>query len=88
MMTYNMLYNDKSAEALLPEKYQWNARKPRLLDYLAFARADIIGSQELQEDQIQEVMNALENDYAYYGVKTGVNEGRTDTNAIFFNPKG
>lgn len=87
VMTYNMLYNEKSAEALLPEKHQWNARKPRLLEYLAFAKADIIGSQELQEDQIQEVMNALKNDYAYYGVKTRVNEGRSDTNAIFFNSK-
>ncbi len=87
VMTYNMLYNEKSAEALLPEKYQWNARKPRLLEYLAFAKADIIGSQELQEDQVQEVMSALENDYSYYGVKTRVNEGRTDTNAIFFNSK-
>jgi mRNA deadenylase 3'-5' endonuclease subunit Ccr4 len=77
VMTYNMLYNEKSAEALLPEKYQWNARKPRLLEYLALAKADIIGSQELQEDQIQEAMNALENEYAYYGIKTRVNEGRT-----------
>jgi endonuclease/exonuclease/phosphatase family metal-dependent hydrolase len=87
VMTYNMLYNKKSAEALLPEKHQWNARKPRLLEYLFFAMADIIGSQELQEDQIQEVMSALENNYAYYGIKTRLNEGRSDTNAIFFNPK-
>lgn len=87
VMTYNMLYNEKSAEALLPEKYQWNARKPRLLEYIDFAKADVIGSQELQEDQIEEVMNALGNDYNYYGIKTRVNEGRSDTNAIFFNPK-
>lgn len=87
VMTYNMLYNEKSAEALLPEKHQWNARKPRLLEYLAFAKADIIGSQELQEDQLQEVVAALGDDYSFYGIKTRENEGRTDTNAIFFNPK-
>jgi endonuclease/exonuclease/phosphatase family metal-dependent hydrolase len=87
VMTYNMLYNEKSAEALLPKKYQWNARKPRLLEYLAFAKADIIGSQELQEDQLQEIINALGSDYRYYGIKTRENEGRTDINAIFFNPK-
>lgn len=87
VMTYNMLYNEKSAEALLPEKHQWNARKPRLLEYLTFAKADVIGSQELQEDQLHEVMSTLGNDYNYYGEKTRVNEGRTDTNAIFFNPK-
>ncbi len=86
VMTYNMLYNEKSAEDLLPEKYQWNARKPRLLEYLAFAKADIIGSQELQEDQLQEVISAQGNNYSYYGMKTRENEGRSDTNAIFFNP--
>lgn len=87
VMTYNMLYNEKSAEALLPEKYQWSARKPRLIEYLLFAKADVIGSQELQEDQLQEVMSALGGHYSYYGLKTRENEGRTDTNAIFFNPK-
>jgi endonuclease/exonuclease/phosphatase family metal-dependent hydrolase len=87
VMTYNMLYNEKSAENLLPENHRWNARKPRLLEYLAFAKVDLIGSQELQEDQVKEVMDALKNDYLYYGEKTRINEGRTDTNAIFFNPK-
>ncbi len=85
LMTYNMLYNAKDAEDKLPSKYQWNNRKPRLLEYLSYAKADVIGSQELQEDQIQEVMNVLGSDYGYYGEKTRQNEGRSDTNAIFFN---
>jgi mRNA deadenylase 3'-5' endonuclease subunit Ccr4 len=57
LMTYNMLYNATDAEKKLPPKNKWDCRKPRLLEYLYYAKADIIGSQELQEDQIQEVMS-------------------------------
>jgi endonuclease/exonuclease/phosphatase family metal-dependent hydrolase len=85
IMTYNMLYNAKDAEEKLLPKYRWEFRKPRLLEYLSYAKADIIGSQELQEDQIQEVMSVLGANYGYYGEKTRQNEGRSDTNAIFFN---
>ena len=85
IMTYNMLYNAHEAEDKLPMKHRWESRKLRLLTYLAFAKADIIGSQELQEGQVQEVMGFLENTYGYYGEKTRENEGRTDTNAIFYN---
>lgn len=86
VMTYNMLYNVKSAEDKLPAKHRWDCRKPRLLEYLNYASADIICSQELQETQIQEVMKALGTRYCFYGVKTRGSEGRSDTNAIFFNP--
>lgn len=85
VMTYNMLYNAKDAEEKLPLKHRWDFRKPKLLEYLSYAKADIIGSQELQEDQIKEVMPILGNIYDYYGEKTRENEGRSDTNAIFFN---
>lgn len=85
LMTYNMLYNAQDAEDKLPLKHRWDSRKPRLLEYLLYAKADIIGSQELQEDQIKEVIKTLGNTYSYYGEKTRQNEGRTDTNAIFFN---
>lgn len=85
LMTYNMLYNAQDAEDKLLPKHRWEKRKPRLLEYLFYAKADIIGSQELQEDQVQEVMNALGHLYGHYGEKTRQNEGRTDINAIFFN---
>jgi endonuclease/exonuclease/phosphatase family metal-dependent hydrolase len=85
VMTYNMLYNVKSAEEKLPAKHRWDFRKPRLIEYLTFARADLIGSQELQEEQVHEIMNALGATYACYGMKTREKEGRTDTNAIFYN---
>lgn len=85
IMTYNMLYNAKEAEDKLPAKHRWNCRKPRLLEYLSYVKADVIGSQELQEDQVQEVMSMLGANYGYYGEKTRQNEGRSDTNAIFFN---
>ena len=85
IMTYNMLYNVKRAEDKLPEKHRWKYRKARLLEYLLYANADIIGSQELQDDQLQEVINVLGVKYAYYGEKTRQNEERNDRNAIFFN---
>lgn len=85
LMTYNMLYNAQEAEDKLPTKHQWDNRKPRLLEYLSYAKADVIGSQELQEDQVQEVMSFLGNTYGCYGEKTRENEGRTDINAIFYN---
>jgi endonuclease/exonuclease/phosphatase family metal-dependent hydrolase len=85
LMTYNMLYNVKEAEDKLPPKYRWEQRKPRLLAYLMHANADIIGSQELQEDQLQEIVHELGNTYGVYGEATRQNEGRSDTNAIFYN---
>lgn len=85
VMTYNMLYNAQEAEEKLLPKHRWDNRKPRLLEYLSYAKADIIGSQELQDDQVQEVMCVLGKDYGCYGEKTRQNEGRSDTNAIFFN---
>lgn len=85
LMTYNMLYNAPEAEDKLPIKHRWEDRKPRLLEYLLYATADVIGSQELQEDQVQEVMSFLGNTYGYYGEITRENEGRTDINAIFYN---
>lgn len=85
VMTYNMLYNQQDAEEKLPQKHRWEKRKPRLEEYLLFANCDLIGSQELQEDQVTEVMDFLGNTYSYYGEKTRENEGRSDVNAIFYN---
>lgn len=85
VMTYNMLYNVTEAEDKLPLKHRWDCRRPRLQEYLSFAQADIIGSQELQEDQVQEVIDFLGSSYSCYGEKTRGNEGRSDINAIFFN---
>ena len=70
-----------------PVKHRWENRKPRLLEYLTFAQADIIGSQELQQDQLQEVSDVLGTEYSYYGEKTRGKAGRSDTNAIFYNPQ-
>jgi endonuclease/exonuclease/phosphatase family metal-dependent hydrolase len=84
IITFNMLYNVQDAEDKLPLKHRWATRKLRLFEYLDYAKADIIGSQELQEDQVAEVINSLGASYAYYGLKTREIEGRSDTNAIFF----
>ena len=85
VMSYNMLYNAKEAEDKLPLKHRWDCRKLRMSQYVAYAKADIIGAQELQDDQVREVAKFLGAGYSWYGKKTRENEGRTDTNAIFFN---
>lgn len=85
IMTFNMLYNAQDAEDKLPIQHRWSHRKSRLFEYLNYANADIIGSQELQEDQVAEVINALGPTYSYYGLKTREIDGRSDTNAVFFN---
>lgn len=84
VMTYNMLYNAPEAETMLPAQHRWECRKSRLLHYLQFADVDIIGSQELQKDQVQDVMDILGSHYGCYGQITRVNEGRSDVNAIFY----
>lgn len=84
VMTYNMLYNEKAAEDKLPEIHRWDCRKSKLFAYLTYADVDLIGSQELQEDQVEDVMSVLSDVYGYCGEKTRENEGRTDINAIFY----
>lgn len=84
VMTYNMLYNIDEAEEKLPTHHRWQYRLPRVIEYLRYAEPDIIGSQELQEDQLQEVIDFLGANYEHYGEKTRENEGRSDVNAIFF----
>ncbi len=84
VMSYNMLYNAPEAEKELEPVNRWENRRGRLESYLRFANADLIGSQELQEDQLKEVARFLESDYSYYGEKTREGENRSDINAIFY----
>ncbi|MFN0065270.1 MAG: endonuclease/exonuclease/phosphatase family protein [Chlamydiales bacterium] len=75
LMSYNMLYSGYDLKQL-PEN-RWEVRKERLREYLLFAQADLIGSQELRLCQLQEVQGWLSN-YAHCG------EGEDEINAIFY----
>lgn len=84
VMTYNMLYNAQSAEAKLPPQHHWDLRKERVIAYLHYADVDLIGSQELQVDQLEDLMRALGTKYDCFGDVTREEEGRSDVNAIFY----
>ncbi len=83
VVSFNMLFNVPEAERELEVENRWEKRAPRLVEYLCYAEADIIGSQELQKDQLDYVVSKLGRGYAYYGRgMKGEEEG--DIGAIFY----
>lgn len=83
VMSFNMLFNKPWAEKDLARENRWIKRGPRVIEYLKMALPDVIGSQELQKDQIDMLMDKLGCFYAYYGVGTdGQDQG--DIAAIFY----
>lgn len=84
VMSFNMLFNVPWSEKELDRENRWMLRKFRLVEYLLWAKPDIIGSQELQKNQLDTLMRALKNDYGYYGI--GIEDGKEkgDITAIFY----
>jgi hypothetical protein len=84
IISFNMLFNLPVSEGQLANVNRWDKRAPRLLEYLIWTGADIIGSQELQKDQLDFLMGTLEKKYGYYGL--GIDDGRErgDITAIFY----
>ena len=82
VMSFNMLLNWN--ESHLKQIDRWESRKGRVIDYIQWSHPDVIGSQELQADQLDDLLCALDNEYDYYGigVADGVKEG--DIPAIFY----
>jgi len=82
--TFNMLFNLPFAEENLGMENRWDNRKARLLEYFAWANADVVGSQELQKDQLEALMDYVGDRYDYYGL--GVEDGKQkgDIPAIFY----
>jgi endonuclease/exonuclease/phosphatase family metal-dependent hydrolase len=86
IMTFNMLCNLSWAESDLDQENWWENRGPRVVEYLERARADIVGTQELQKKQLDFLMHHLETGYAYYGVKTCLEKDKGEIPAIFYRP--
>jgi len=82
VMSFNMLLN--WSEDHLEPVDKWETRKSRVVEYIQWAHPDIIGSQELQADQLDDLMDAIGDDYGYYG--TGIDDGVRggDIPAIFY----
>ncbi len=66
--TYNMLFNLYD-ENLAPEN-RWPARLPRILQLLQDMDADVIGTQELQPDQVRDLIPLIENTYSFFSINT------------------
>lgn len=84
VMSFNMLFNLPFSEQELAPEHRWPNRMPRLVEYILYSQADVIGSQELQIDQIEDLMKDIGDVYDYYGV--GRNDGETagEIEAIFY----
>lgn len=82
IMSFNMLLN--YSESHLDVVDHWENRKERVISYIQYAHPDVIGSQELQSDQLDDILCAIGDEYHYYGLgtKDGIKEG--DIPAIFY----
>lgn len=82
IMSFNMLFNLYDAD--LEPIDRWENRKGRVIEYVLWAHPDIIGSQELQADQLDDLLSVIGQEYDYYGIgaNDGVKEG--DIPAIFY----
>ena len=82
VVSFNMLLN--YSEAHLEPIDRWEMRKTRVMEYVLWAHPDVIGSQELQADQLDDLLSVIGNEYDFYG--TGVDDGekKGDIPAIFY----
>lgn len=84
VISFNMLFNLSWAEKDLAAENHWVNRFSRVVELIRHIRPDIIGSQELQQDQIDDLMNELGDDYAYYGVGREDGEAKGEIETIFY----
>ena len=67
IMSFNMLFN--LCEAPLAPENCWINRKVRVPEYIKWSRPDIIGSQELQSDQLDNMLPLIRDEYdVFYGI--------------------
>jgi endonuclease/exonuclease/phosphatase family metal-dependent hydrolase len=64
LATFNMLFN--LYDHNLEEIHQWPQRMPRIVDVIKDMQVDIIGVQELYQDQLNDLLDALDDDFAFY----------------------
>src|ERR1700733_4151624 len=84
IMSFNMLFNVPCSEEQLEPENQWANRCPRLIEYLDYANVDVIGSQELQKNQLDSILCAMKNRYGFYGVGVQDQKDKGDIPGIFY----
>lgn len=63
VVSFNMLFNHFWSEQKLDPHNRWDQRLPRIIEYLTSIQPDLIGSQELQPDQIDGLMEQIGDQY-------------------------
>lgn len=65
LMTYNMLFNIHDNK--VDEVNRWPQRLPRIVELLHEMQPDVIGTQELYPDQVEDLLQYFGNEFAFYG---------------------
>lgn len=84
IMTFNLLFDMECRQNDLEEQYLWKNRKKHVLEYLNFVRPDILCTQELFIDQIEDIRNGLGKEYSYYGKGREDGDKKGSIEAIFY----
>lgn len=75
LVSYNMLFNIRDNE--LNEQDRWQNRYPRLLQLIQWMQPDILCSQELHRDQLNDLLPEMKQTYLFYGEENKT-EGEID----------
>ncbi len=80
--SYNMLFD--RYDHLLAKPYRWAQRLDRVLDIIDDMRADIICIQELYPNQIEELLEALSDEYGFAGKLPEAGREPAEINGILY----
>ncbi len=82
VVSFNMLFNHY--DDYLEEPNRWVNRKERVAQLVEHMQPDVMGTQELQYTQLQDLLEGLGNLYGYvgFGKRNGEREG--DVDAVFY----
>ncbi len=86
--SYNMLF--KQADDKVPSGYQWKDRRWRIIAFFSHWQPDIVGSQELTDEQVNFLRSHLEQDYYLLGAEkewTNPLRNAINENAVVFVKK-
>ena len=84
VMSYNMLMD--AYEWRLPRVNRWRERRPRVAELIQHDRPDLICSQELYANQVDELIELIAPGYTFFGVGEKDGKRKGQHNGIFYRP--
>lgn len=82
VMSYNLLFDTKDAELNVIDR--WPQRSSRVAQMIKLVKPDIICSQELQRNQLNDLMDSLKDEFSFYGEPIKDNDIERDIDGIFY----